>query len=49
MGLTGEPMAVPSTPTSTQYEEALHPEGTFPDDIMVQVQIQDLGVDQTLG
>ena len=32
-----------------QEEEAPHPEGTFPDDIIAQVQIQDLGVDQILG
>ena len=32
-----------------QEEEAPHPEGTSPDDIIVQVQIQDLGVDQILG
>ena len=32
-----------------QEEEAPHPEGTLPDDIIAQVQIQDLGVDQTLG
>ena len=32
-----------------QEEEAPHPEGTSPDDIIAQVQIQDLGVDQTLG
>ena len=32
-----------------QEEEAPHPEGTLPDDIIAQVQIVDLGVDQTLG
>ena len=32
-----------------QEEEAQHPQGTLPDDVMAQVQIQDLGVDQTLG
>ena len=31
-----------------QEEEAPHPQGTLPD-IIAQVQIQDLGVDQTLG
>ena len=32
-----------------QEEEAPHPQGTLPDDIIAQVQIQDLGVEQTLG
>ena len=32
-----------------QEEEAPHPKGTLPDDIIAQVQIKDLGVDQTLG
>ena len=32
-----------------QEEEAPHPEGTLPNDIIAQVQNQDLGVDQTLG
>ena len=32
-----------------QEKEALHPEGILLDDIIAQVQIQDLGVDQTLG
>ena len=32
-----------------QEEEAPHPEGTLPDDVIAQVQIQNLGVDQTLG
>ena len=32
-----------------QEKEAPHPEGMLPDDIIAQVQIQDLGVDQTLG
>ena len=32
-----------------QEEEAPHPEGTSQGDIIVQVQIQDLGVDQILG
>ena len=32
-----------------QEKEAPHPEGILPDDIIAQVQIQDLGVDQTLG
>ena len=32
-----------------QEEEAPHPEGMLLDDIIAQVQIQDLGVDQTLG
>ena len=30
-------------------KEAPHPEGILLDDIIAQVQIQDLGVDQTLG
>ena len=32
-----------------QEKETPHPEGILPDDIIAQVQIQDLGVDQTLG
>ena len=32
-----------------QEEEVPHPEGTSPDDIIAQVQIQDLGVYQILG
>ena len=32
-----------------QEEEAPHPQGTLPGDIIAQVQIQDLGVVQTLG
>ena len=32
-----------------QEKEAPHPEGTLPDNIIAQVQIQDVGVDQTLG
>ena len=32
-----------------QEEEAPHPQATLPDNIIAQVQIQDLGVDQTLG
>ena len=32
-----------------QEKEALHPEGILLDDIIAQVQIQDIGVDQTLG
>ena len=32
-----------------QEKEAPHSEGISPDDIIAQVQIQDLGVDQTLG
>ena len=32
-----------------QEKEAPHPEGILLDDIIAQVQIQDLGVDQTLG
>ena len=32
-----------------QEKEAPHPEGILPDNIIAQVQIQDLGVDQTLG
>ena len=32
-----------------QEEEAPHLRGTLPDNIIAQVQIQDLGVDQTLG
>ena len=32
-----------------QENEAPHPEGILPDDIIAQVQIQDLAVDQTLG
>ena len=31
-----------------QEKEAPHPEGILPDNIIAQVQIQDLGVDQTL-
>ena len=34
---------------SDQEREAPHPEGTLLDDIIAQVQIQGLGVDQTLG
>ena len=32
-----------------QKEEAPHLDGILPDDIITQVQVQDLGVDQTLG
>ena len=32
-----------------QEKEVPHPDGILPDDIIAQVQIQDLGVDQTLG
>ena len=32
-----------------QEKEALHPEGILIDDIIAQVQIQNLGVDLTLG
>ena len=32
-----------------QEKEAPLPEGILPDDIIAQVQIQDLGVDQSLG
>ena len=32
-----------------QEKEAPHPEGILPDDIIAQVQIRDIGVDQTLG
>ena len=32
-----------------QEKEAPHPEGVLLDDMIAQVQIQDLGVDQTLG
>ena len=32
-----------------QEKEAPHPKSILPDDIIAQVQIQDLGVDQTLG
>ena len=32
-----------------QEKEVPHPEGILPDDTIAQVQIQDLGVDQTLG
>ena len=32
-----------------QEKEAPHPEGILPDNIIAQVQIQDLGVNQTVG
>ena len=32
-----------------QEKEVPHPEGILPNNIIAQVQIQDLGVDQTLG